>query len=45
MFMGTTYNSIDDKKRMIVPAKMRSSLDVYKRQDLKDWLKEQTAPI
>ena len=26
MFMGTTYNSIDDKKRMIVPAKMRSSL-------------------
>lgn len=26
MFMGTVYNSIDDKNRMIVPSKMRSGL-------------------
>lgn len=26
MFMGTTYNSIDDKNRMIVPARLRSGL-------------------
>ena len=26
MFMGTTYNSIDEKNRMIVPSKLRSGL-------------------
>ena len=26
MFMGTTYNSIDDKNRMIVPSRLRSEL-------------------
>ncbi|MDD6880150.1 MAG: division/cell wall cluster transcriptional repressor MraZ [Firmicutes bacterium] len=26
MFMGTTYNSIDDKNRMIVPSKLRAGL-------------------
>ena len=26
MFMGTTYNSIDDKNRMIVPSKLRNEL-------------------
>ena len=26
MFMGTTYNSIDDKNRMIVPSKLRAEL-------------------
>ena len=26
MFMGTTNNSIDDKNRMIVPAKLRGGL-------------------
>ncbi len=26
MFMGTTYNSIDEKNRFIVPARMRSEL-------------------
>ena len=43
-FMGTTYNSIDEKNRMIVPSKLRAGLgarcvpvsythlDVYKRQ-------------
>lgn len=24
MFMGTTYNSIDEKNRMIVPSKLRA---------------------
>ena len=26
MFMGTSYNSIDDKNRMIVPSRLRSGL-------------------
>lgn len=26
MFMGTTYNSIDEKNRMIVPSKLRAEL-------------------
>ena len=26
MFMGTTYNSIDEKNRMIVPSKLRAGL-------------------
>ena len=26
MFMGTVYNSIDEKNRMIVPSKMRAGL-------------------
>ena len=26
MFMGTSYNSIDDKNRMIVPSKLRAGL-------------------
>lgn len=26
MFMGTTYNSIDEKNRMIVPSKLRNEL-------------------
>lgn len=26
MFMGTTYNSIDDKNRLIVPSRLRSEL-------------------
>ena len=26
MFMGTSYNSIDDKNRMIVPSKLRTGL-------------------
>ena len=26
MFMGTTYNSIDDKNRMIVPSRLRAEL-------------------
>ena len=26
MFMGTTYNSIDEKNRMIVPSKLRTGL-------------------
>ena len=26
MFMGTTYNSIDDKNRMIVPSRLRNEL-------------------
>lgn len=26
MFMGTTYNSIDEKNRMIVPSKLRTEL-------------------
>ena len=26
MFMGTSYNSIDDKNRMTVPSKMRADL-------------------
>ena len=26
MFMGTTYNSIDEKNRMIVPSRMRTEL-------------------
>ena len=26
MFMGTSYNSIDEKNRMIVPSKLRAGL-------------------
>ena len=26
MFMGTVYNSIDEKNRMIVPSKLRAGL-------------------
>lgn len=29
MFMGTTYNSIDEKNRMIVPSKLRAELGAH----------------
>ena len=29
MFMGTTYNSIDEKNRMIVPSKLRAELGTH----------------
>ena len=36
MFMGTAYNSIDEKNRMIVPSKLRAGLGAempYKSSD------------
>ena len=40
MFMGTTYNSIDEKNRMIVPSKLRAGLGARCIYTTEDWEKQ-----